>query len=177
MLPYDIQTARFLTLLALLRSMEEFQSESGCVVGMECPLVQIQGSIMAAFDPCELPVCYSEESRLRESPVSDWQGTTAIGTPHISTVNSVCIREGSVDIEPQRDHGIVMASALAQRVLQELHLALLSSSFGTQKFRLYLMDRMYIAFLTCSCLLICQSKCANRDLSTGTEKIRTWYAR
>ncbi|KAF4222379.1 hypothetical protein CNMCM5878_005661 [Aspergillus fumigatiaffinis] len=95
-------------------NMEDPQSESGCVVGMECPLVQMQGSITATFDSPELPVYYFKESRLCESPESDWQGTTHVGSPHISTVNSTCIPEGSMEAEPQRDHGIVMDSVLPQ---------------------------------------------------------------
>jgi hypothetical protein len=59
-------------------------------------------------------VDYFEESRLCENPESDWQGKIPVGSPHISTVNSICTPEGNVEIKPQRDHGIVMASALAQ---------------------------------------------------------------
>jgi hypothetical protein len=94
-------------------NMEDPQSESECVIGMECSLAEMQGSITTAFDSSELPVYYFEESRLCRSPESDRQGTTPVGSPHISTVNCICIPEGNVEVEPQRDRGIVMASALA----------------------------------------------------------------
>ncbi|KAF7177666.1 hypothetical protein CNMCM7691_006027 [Aspergillus felis] len=95
-------------------NMEDPLSESKCVIGMACSPVQMQGAITTRFDSSELSVCYFEERTLCESPESDWQGTTPVGSPHISTVNSICIREGSVEVEPQRDHGIVMGSALTQ---------------------------------------------------------------
>ncbi|KAH1414710.1 hypothetical protein KXX64_007564 [Aspergillus fumigatus] len=93
--------------------MEDPQSESECGVSMQCSLVPRQGT--TTFDSSEFPVYYLNESRLCQSPESDWQGTSPIRSPHISAVNPICIPEGSVQVEPQRDHGIVMDSALAQR--------------------------------------------------------------
>ncbi|RHZ44852.1 uncharacterized protein CDV56_103896 [Aspergillus thermomutatus] len=95
-------------------NMEDPQSEGECGVSMQCSLVQMQGTITTTFDTSELPVYYFDESRLCESPERDWQGPTPVGSPHISTVNSISIPEGSVELEPQRHHGIVMDSALAQ---------------------------------------------------------------
>ncbi|PKX99514.1 uncharacterized protein P174DRAFT_427692 [Aspergillus novofumigatus IBT 16806] len=40
------------------------------------------------------------ESRLCESPESDWQGVIPAGSPRILAVNSICIPEGSVEVEP-----------------------------------------------------------------------------
>jgi hypothetical protein len=94
--------------------MEDPQSESECGVGMQCSLVPMQGTITTTFDSSEFLVYYFDESRLCESPESDWQGTSPIGSPHISTVNSICIPEGSKEVEPQRHHGIVMDSAVAK---------------------------------------------------------------
>lgn len=95
-------------------NMEDPKSESECVFGMECSFVQMQGTITTTFDSSEPPVYYLEESRLYESPESDRQGTTPVGSPHISTMNSICIPEGSVEVESQRDHGIVVDSAQAE---------------------------------------------------------------
>ncbi|GFG17800.1 hypothetical protein IFM61392_10227 [Aspergillus lentulus] len=95
-------------------NMEEPQSESECVVGMECSLAEMRAAITTAFDSSALPVYYFEESRLCEGPESDWQGTTPVGSPHISTVSSICNPEGSVEVEAQTDNGIVMDSALPQ---------------------------------------------------------------
>jgi hypothetical protein len=81
-------------------NMEDPQSESECVVGMECSLVQMQGAKTTTFDSSELSVYYLDESRLCESPESDWQSTTPVGSPRISAVNSICIPEGSVEVEP-----------------------------------------------------------------------------
>jgi hypothetical protein len=92
--------------------MEDPQTESECVFGMECSFIQMQSTITTTFDSSEPPVYYLEESRLCESPESGRQGP--VWSPHISAVNSICIRAGSVEVEPQRDHGIVMASAVAQ---------------------------------------------------------------
>jgi hypothetical protein len=52
-------------------SMEDPQSESECVVGMECSLTEMRAAITTAFDSSELPVYYFKESRLCESPESD----------------------------------------------------------------------------------------------------------
>ncbi|KAF4213895.1 hypothetical protein CNMCM5878_009885 [Aspergillus fumigatiaffinis] len=93
-------------------NMEEPRSESEC--GMECSLAEMRAAITRAFDSSELPVYYLEESRLCESPESNWQGTIPVGSPHISTVNPICVPEGSVEVKPQTDHGIVMDSALPQ---------------------------------------------------------------
>jgi hypothetical protein len=79
--------------------MEEPQLESECIVGMECSLAKMQAAITIAFNSSELPVYYFEESRLCESPKSDWQGITPVGSPHISTMNSISIPEGSVEVE------------------------------------------------------------------------------
>jgi hypothetical protein len=95
-------------------NMEDPQSESECGVGMQCSLVPMQGTTTTMFDSFELPVYYFDETRLCESPESDWQGTSPIVSPHISTLNSICIPDGSMEVEPQRNHGIVMGSALAQ---------------------------------------------------------------
>jgi hypothetical protein len=92
--------------------MEDPQSESECGVSMQCSLVPRQGTI--TFDSSEFPIYYLDESRLCESPESDRQGATPAGSPRISAVNSICIPEGSVEVEPQRDHGIAMDSALPQ---------------------------------------------------------------
>jgi hypothetical protein len=158
-------------------NMEDPQSERECVVGMECSLVQMQGAKTTTFDSSELSVYYLDESRLCESPESDWQSTTPVGSPRISAVNSICIPEGSVvEVEPQRDHGIAMDSALPQTE------SAARTASGSSELLIRdpevpaLVDGMYSAFLTCSRLLICQSECANRNLCTGREKIRTWYA-
>jgi hypothetical protein len=157
-------------------NMEDPQSESECVVGMECSLVQMQGAKTTTFDSSELSVYYLDESRLCESPESDWQSTTPVGSPRISAVNSICIPEGSVEVEPQRDHGIAMDSALPQTE------SAARTASGSSELLIRdpevpaLVDGMHSAFLTCSRLLICQSECANRNLCTGREKIRTWYA-
>jgi hypothetical protein len=95
-------------------NMEEPQSESECGVGMQCSLVPMQGTTTTTFDSSGLPVYYFDEGRLCESPGSDWQGTSPVGSPHISAVNFTCISERSVEVEPQRDRRIVMDSALAQ---------------------------------------------------------------
>lgn len=149
-------------------NMEDPRSESDCVVGMECSPVQMQGAITTRFDSSELPVCYSEESRLCESPEGDWQGP--VRSPHISAVNCICIREGNVEVEPQRDHGIEVDSALPQTE------SAVRTASGSSELLIRdpevpaLVDGMYSAFLTCSCLLICQSECANRNICTGREK-------
>jgi hypothetical protein len=128
-------------------NMGDPQSESECVVGMECSLAEMQGAITTAFDSSELPVYYFEENRLCESLESDWQGTTPVGSPHISTLNSVCIPEGSVEVEAQTDHGIVIDSAPPQTES--------SSMPASRSFELLirepevpaLVDGTYIAFL------------------------------
>jgi hypothetical protein len=156
-------------------NMEEPQSESECGVGMQCPLVPMQGTTTTTFGSSGLPVYYFDEVRLSESPESDWQGTTPVGSPYISTVISTCIPEGSVEVEPQRDHGL-MASVLAQTE------STARAASGSSELLIRdpevpaLLDGMYSDFLTCSRLLICQRECANRNLSTGREKICTWYA-
>lgn len=151
--------------------MEDPQSESECGVSMQCSLVPRQGT--TTFDSSEFPVYYLNESRLCQSPESDWQGTSPIRSPHISAVNPICIPEGSVQVEPQRDHGIVMDSALAQRKSAARAASRSSELLIREPEVPALVDGMYIALLTCSCLLICQSGGANRSLSTGREKIRT----
>jgi hypothetical protein len=80
--------------------MEDPQSESECVVSMECSLIQTQAAIMTTFDSPELAVYYLDKSRLCESPESDWQGITPAGSPHILAVNSICIPEGSMEVKP-----------------------------------------------------------------------------
>jgi hypothetical protein len=175
MLPYNVHTARFLTLLALLRTWKIPSQKASVSLGMECSFVQMQGTITTTFDSSEPPVYYLEESRLCESPESGRQGTTPVGSPHISTMNSICIPEGGVEVETQRDHGIVMDSAQAQTE------SAARAASGSSELLIRdpevpaLVDGMYSAFLTCSRLLICQSECANRNPSTGREKIRTWY--
>jgi hypothetical protein len=155
--------------------MEDPQSESECVVGMECSLVQLQGAMSTTFDSSELSVYYLDESRLCESPESDWQGTTPVGSPRISAVNSICDPERSVEVEPQRDHGITMDSALPQTESAARAASGSSELLIRDPEVAALVDGMYSAFLTCSRLLICQSGCANRNPSPG-EEIRTWYA-
>jgi hypothetical protein len=156
-------------------NMEEPQSESECVVGMECSLAEMRGAITTAFDSSELPVYYFEESRLCESPESS--GPIPVGSPHISTVNSICVPEGSVEVKPQTDHGIVMDSALPQTESASRPASRSSELLIREPEVPALVDGMYIAFLlAASCLLICQSECANGNPSTGREKIRAWYA-
>jgi hypothetical protein len=156
--------------------MEDPQSESECVVGMECSLVQTQAAITTTFDSPELAVYYLDESRLCESPESDWQGAIPAGSPRISAVNSICIPEGSVEVEPQRDRDIAMDRALPQTE-SAARAASGSSDLLIRDPKVpALVDGMYSAFLTCRRLLIRQSECANRDLCTGREKIRKWYA-
>jgi hypothetical protein len=156
-------------------TMENPQSERDCVVGIECSLAQMKGTTTTTFDFSEFPVYYLDESRLCQSPESDWQGTSPIMSPHIPAVNPICIPEGSVQVEPQRDHGIVMDSALAQRESAARAASRSSELLIREPEVPALVDGMYSAFLTCSRLLIYQSECANRDRSTG-EEIRTWYA-
>jgi hypothetical protein len=128
-------------------NMEEPQSESECVVGMDCSLAEMRAAIATAFDSSELPVYYFEESRLCESPESDWRGTTPVGSPHISTVNSICIPEGSVEIETQTDHGIVMDSALPQTESAARPASRSSGLLIREPEVPTLVDGMYIAFL------------------------------
>jgi hypothetical protein len=157
-------------------SMEDPQSESECLVGMECSPVQMQGAVTTRFDSPEPPVYYFTESRLSERPESDWQGTTPVGSPRISVGSSICIPEGSVDVEPQRDYSIAMDSALPQTESAARAVSGSSELHIRNPEVPALVDGMYSAFLTCSRLLICQSECANSNLCTGREKIRTWYA-
>jgi hypothetical protein len=158
------------------KNMEDPQSESECVVGMGCSLVQTQGATTTKFRSSKLPVYCFEESRLRESPESGRQGTTPVGSAHISTMNSICTPDKSVEVETQRDHGIVMDSAHAQTESVAGAASGSSELLIREPERPALVDGMYSTFLTCSRLLICQSECANRNLCTGREKIRTWYA-
>jgi hypothetical protein len=157
-------------------NMEDPQSESECVVGMECSLVQTQAAIATTFDSNELAVYYLDESRFCESPESDWQGATPAGSPRISAVNSICISQGRVEVQPQMDHGIIMANAMAQTESAARAASDSSELLIRDPEVPALLDGMYSAFLTCSRLLICQSECASRDLSAGREKICTWYA-
>jgi hypothetical protein len=135
----------------------------------------MQGSITATFDSSE-PVFYFKESKFPESPESDWQGSTPVGSPHISTLISTCIPEGSMEAEPQRDHGIVMGSSLPQTESAARAASGSSELLIRKPGGAALVDGMYSAFLTCSRLLICQSGCANRNPSAGREKIPAWYA-
>jgi hypothetical protein len=128
-------------------NMEEPQSESECVVGMECSLAEMRAAFTTAFDSSELPVYYFKESRLCKSPESDWRGTTPVGSPHISTVNSICIPEGSVEIETQTDHGIVMDSALPQMESAARTASRSSGLLIREPEVPTLVDGMYIAFL------------------------------
>jgi hypothetical protein len=155
--------------------MEEPQSESECGVGMQCSLVPMQGATTTTFRTSKLPVYCFEESRLRESPESGRQGTTPVGSPNISTMNSICTPEKSVEVEAQRDHGIFMDSAQAQTESVAGAASGSSELLIREPERPALVDGMYSAFMTCSRLLICQSECANRNPSTGRQKIRTWY--
>jgi hypothetical protein len=157
-------------------NVEDPQSESECGVGMQCSLVPMQGTTTTMFDSSELPVYYFDESRRCESPESDWQGTSPVGSPHVSTLNSICIPKESVEVEPQRDHAVVMGSALSQTQ------SAAGAASGSSELLIRepggpaLVDGMYSAFPTCSRLLICQSRCANRNPSARREKIRAWYA-
>jgi hypothetical protein len=95
----------------------------------------------------ELPVYYFEESRLCESPESDWQGTTPVGSPHVSTANSICIPEESVEIEPQTDHGIVIDSTLPQTESAARPASRSSELLIREPEGPAVVDGMYIAFL------------------------------
>ncbi|KAB8079436.1 hypothetical protein BDV29DRAFT_164419 [Aspergillus leporis] len=115
----------------------------------------MQGATTTTLDFSELPVYYLDESRLCESPESDWQGTSPVGSPHISAVNSICIPEGSMEVEPQRDDGIAMDSALPQTE------SAARAASGSSELLIRgpevpaLVDGMYSAFLTCSRLMVC----------------------
>jgi hypothetical protein len=90
-------------------------------------------------------------------------------------MNSICISEGSVEVEPQRDRDIVMDSALAQTESTARATSSSSDLLIREPEVPALVDGMYSAFLACSYLLICQSECANGN-PMGREKIRAWYA-
>jgi hypothetical protein len=118
-------------------NMEEPQSESECGVGMQCPLVPMQGTTTTTFDSSGLPVYYFDEGRLCESPESDWQCTSPVGSPHISAVNLLAFLREVWRLSHKGTAALSWTALwLKRKALQVPHLALLSFSFETQKSRL-----------------------------------------